>query len=138
MFCGFQNNAFQSNAFQILYGGTAPPPTPIESRGGFDEQYYKKYRQHLEDLERVTRTKEVSRIREIAEEIQDLGVETPELDKLSAEPEITGKLKLRAIDYNALEKEIDLIREYLNTINHYNLLIEQELDDETAFFLMMQ
>lgn len=130
----FSTDAFSVDAFDF---SSAPPPAPAESRGGFDERDYHRYRKHLEDLERVTRTKEVSRIREIAEEIQDLDIETPELDKLSAEPETTGKLKLRAIDYDALEKEIDLIREYLNTVNLIKLL-EQEQDDEAAFLLMIQ
>lgn len=136
MYSGFQGNCFQRNAFQII-GSSSPIPTVAQTHGGFDERHYKKYREHLERLTRITSEdrKYPKRAVEAAEALQELPVETTEIQKLTEKPELKGTLRLTPeINYEVLNREIDLIRAYLDmVITHQN-----ELDDEMAFLLMMQ
>lgn len=140
MFSGFQSNSFQA-AFQIVRGGIAPTPS-IETKGGFDERDYHRYRKHLEKVMEVTNEAEKRKyIRTIAKDVeilQELPVETQEIDKILSGPQLKGKLKLTPdIDFNQLKGELLLIEQYLLERFRY---IEQlrEQDDEAAFLLLLQ
>lgn len=140
MFSAFQSNAFQRNAFQIV-GGGAPAPTE-ETRGGFDERDYHRYRKHLERLMEVTQEadqrKYISRVKEDVRALTELPVDTTEIGKILDGPQLKGKLKLTPdLDFNLLKSELLLLEEYLNSRFRY---IEQlrEQDDEAAFLLLLQ
>lgn len=138
MFSGFQSNAFQTG-FQIARSGT-PPPSIVDTTGGFNEQDYKRYRKYLESLQEVTSEKrKYPKAIEAARELQELPVETPELKKLTSGPVIKGKLSLAPeINYELLQRDIELLRAYLDIMGVKRARIAQELDDETAFLLMIQ
>lgn len=138
MFSGFQSNAFQNNAFQI---GRQSIPSPIEHGGGFHEEYYKKHRKYLESLTRATSLEKIDpEAIEAAQEVLEFPIETPEIAKIAQDLEVTGTLKLRSINFDALQREIDLINAHLDMTNLYRIkIIEMELeaDDELALMLMM-
>lgn len=141
MFSAFQSNAFQRNAFQIMGGGVTPTPD-VETKGGFDERDYHKYRKHLERVMEVAQEAEkrkyITRVKEDAEALIGLPVETEEISKILKGPQLKGKLKLTPdIDFNELKSELLLIEQYLNARFRY---IEQlrEQDDEAAFLLLLQ
>lgn len=140
MLGAFQTSGFQRNAFQIETGGVVPPvPTPV-SKGGFDEHSYKRYRKHLEELTEATseKRKYIKKAKFAAEELIDLPVDTPELEKLLEGPETKGTLRLTPqIDYAALREEINLLTKYLDIVYQQRIKILRELDDEAAFMLMI-
>jgi hypothetical protein len=142
MFSGFQSNSFQSPGFQIVRGGVVPPTPALETKGGIDERDYHRYRRHLERLMEVTQEAEQRKyIRTVAKDakaLTDLPIDTTELQKITAGPQLKGKLKLTPdIDYELLSNEIMLIQQYLiNHIRQIEFLREQ--DDEAAFLLLLQ
>lgn len=138
MFSGFQSNAFQNNAFQIVGSGSTPTPT-IETHGGFDERDYHRYRKNLERVAKITgeERKYPKRAAEAAESLSELPINTTELQKLAGAPQITGTLSLTPkINYAILQKELELIAAYLDKMAAYKL--SMEMDDEAAFLLCIQ
>lgn len=139
MFSGFQSNSFQTG-FQISRSGVAPPVV-TETRGGIDERDYHRYRKHLEKLIEVTNEADKAKYVAIKKDIQvlnELDLETPEINKILERPILTGTLKLIPdIDFSLLKEEIALIEAYLS---ERFLLIEylREKDDEAAFLLLLQ
>lgn len=111
-----------------------PPPTPTESHGGFDEHYYRKYREYLEDLTKATSVKDK---RAAAKELIELPIETTEIQKFIEKPELKGTLRLARIDHEKLNREIQLIYAYLDMLQMHRLNMLREQDDEAAFLMMM-
>lgn len=133
MFSGFQVNSFQGNAFQIVRSAVAR-----ETTGGFSDRDIKKYRKHLENLERVTRVKDVSsKVIAAAQEIVDVipdAVPAPEVAKIAADINVIN------IDFDALAAELARIDAYLSGLYRYNNMMydyNRELDDELALLLMV-
>lgn len=128
----FSTAAFSNSAFDF---GSTPAPT-IETYGGFDERNYHAYRKHIEQLTQIAEERIYpKRALEAAEALQDLPVETSEIKKLTEKPEIKGTLRLTPqINYEALQREIDLIRAYLDLMENHR----REQEDELAFLLMIQ
>lgn len=151
---GFSTNAFSAAAFDFGSvaptvgffsmlapwaggaGATATPPAPpIQSHGGFYD--HKKYREYLERLTKATSLHQIPEAIEAAEELIDIPVETPELEKLTSGPVLKGTLSLAPkFDYSALQREIELIKAFLDL--QQQQMMEREADDELAFLLMMQ
>jgi hypothetical protein len=137
MFSAFQGSAFQSNAFQIVGGG--PPVINPEAKGGFDERAYKKYRESLEALTKATSVtdKYPKKAIKAAQELADLPIESPQIEKLAEGPQTKKTLRLMPeIDYEALAAEIMLIRAYIDGLE-LRIRIEAEQDDEAAIMLLM-
>lgn len=125
----FSTSAFSTSAFDFDAVAT-------ESRGGFDERHYKKYREYLEKLTQATSVKDK---REAAKELMELPVETTELQKLTEKPILKGTLRLTPkIDYRILQKEISLINAYLDMMNMHRLDMLREQDDEVGFLMIIQ
>jgi len=124
---GFSTDAFSELAFDF---GTAPPVIVVESTGGIDERHYRKY---LEDLTNATSVKDKKKA---AEELSALPVETEEIQKFTEGPQLEGTLRLTPqIDYEALQKDIELISAYLDILELHRLNIE--IYEETAFLMML-
>jgi len=100
------------------------------TKGGFDD--YHKYRKYLEELTEATKLKTISKpVQRIAQEIDKLPVKTPEIKKASKPDAV--------IDYAQIEREINLIYEYINRmINAYELeqKLIQEQDDELVLLMI--
>lgn len=118
-------------AWSNSWGGGSPI-IPVQTHGGID---HKKYREYLERLTRATSLdKNIPEAIEAAEELHDLALEIPEIEKLTSGPVLKGTLSLAPqIDYAALQRDIELIRAFLD-LQQFNM----EQDDEMAFLMMMQ
>lgn len=129
MYSGFQTNSFQRNSFQINGGSSSHA---VNTHGGF---YDHKYRKYLERLTKATSLeKNIPEAMEAAEELQELNLDTPELEKLTSGPVLKGTLSLvPKINYEALQRDIELIRAFLDLQQQ---MMEQ--DDEMAFLILMQ
>ncbi len=117
------------------------PVNPITT-GGFDERDYHKYRRHLEKVMEVTQEAEKRKyIRTLAEDVEalnELPVDTQEIDKILQGPQLKGKLKLTPdIDFDHLKGELLLIEQYLNARFLYIQQLREQ-DDEAAFLLLLQ
>ncbi len=139
----FSSGSFSTDAFSVLaFDFDSSPGPEFSSRGGIDERDYHRYRKHLEKVMQVTQEAEQRKyIRTIAEDVEilnELPVNTEELDKILEGPQLKGKLKLTPdIDFEQLKGELLLIQQYLDARFRY---IEQlrEQDDEAAFLLLLQ
>lgn len=116
------------------------PPTPIEeTKGGFDERTYKKYRESLEALTKATSVsnKYPKQAIKAAQELADLPIDAPQIEKLAEGIQTKQTLRLMPeIDYEALTSEILRIRSYIDAIE-LRISIESEQDDEAAIMLLM-
>jgi len=130
MFSAFQSNAFQNNAFQIIASGSVTPV--ITTGGGYPEEY----RKHIERLERLTRTKDITKaVIEAAQAIEEIPVAAPELAKVALSASAPVE-----IDYRLVALELDRIQEYLLAIAKYGGMINdymQEQEDELLILLMV-
>ncbi len=133
----FNKQIFNNAIFNTDYG-----EAPTETRGGFYEHDYHRYRKHLERVMEVANQAEQRKyIRTIAQDVEilnELPIETSEIDKILEGPQLKGKLKLTPdIDFTRLKEELLLIEQYLNARFLYIQQLREQ-DDEAAFLLLLQ
>lgn len=130
----FKSTVFKSTVFDT---GSITPEEVI-SAGGFDLNY----RRHLERLEKITRTKDLTRkeiqaAQEVVENAPDQAV-IPEIEKLARADAVIDEI---AIDYEAIRGEVVRLMALMDAMNEFlsiqNKMTMDELDDELALLLMI-
>lgn len=129
----FSSLSFSEDAFSVLafdFGDGPAPVTP--SKGGFDdERYYKKYREHLNRLEEITRFKEITptaiiEAKEIVEEIKSI---EPTETKADFVPDFVF------IEHQAIQAQLLFDRALL--LYQKQLELQREAEDELIIMLMV-
>jgi len=117
-YSGFQSNAFQNNAFQIV-GSVIPVITPI-SRGGF-----KKEREHNRSF-----TKSV---KESLRELLDDPVAVEQVKDIVAPYSNSKSITASSIDFRLLAQNVEAAQRLIALAQEF----QQEKDDEIAIMLLM-
>lgn len=121
----FSATVFSSTVYKTPTTSIASVPS-----GGF---YDHKYRKYLERLTKATSLHSPEAVK-AANELAEIPVEAPEIEKLASGPVLSGTLSLAPkIDLAALQRDIELIRAFLDLRQQ---MMEQ--DDEAAFLMLMQ
>ena len=136
------------NSWSTAWGnswGSIAPATTTTTKGGIDKHHeytpeeYKKYRQHLERISKIASEdrKYLKTVSDSVEQLSELGIETPELEKITEAPITKGTLRLMPeINYAALMEDLSKIRRYLDILEINRLRLLEE-DDEAAFMLLI-
>lgn len=101
--------------------------------GGISHEDAKRYRDYLERLAGIKKTKNVTeRVIEAVEVVKKLPVKTKVIEKIALK---------REIDYAALDKEIHSILTYLDKMEQRALFIQEQIrkqqDDDLALLLLL-
>ena len=115
-FSGFQNNAFQKNAFQILVEYV---PLPLGLKGAGDYRKHNKSFKHsvkdsLEEL--LSEPKIVEQVKEIIEPYSN-----------------SKNITLSSIDFKQLSKNVEIAERIINMA----MEMQREREDEEAILLLM-
>lgn len=124
-YSGFQSNAFQNNAFQII-GSVIPVVTPV-TKGGLkkERKHNKTFKQTVKDSleELLGEPKVVEQVKEIVEEFSNSkNISLSSID-----------LKLLAQNVAAAERIIMLAQQ----LHFERLELQREMEDEEAILLLM-
>lgn len=118
-YSGFQSNAFQNNAFQII-GSTAPAPIVLLPKGGL-----KKERKHNRTFRQTVKESLHALLDEpqVIEQIKEL-----------VQPYSNSKyLTTSAIDFRLLSQNVEIAERIINMA----MEMQREREDEEAILLLM-
>ena len=124
-YSGFQSNAFQNNAFQIV-GSTIPIVTPI-TKGGL-----KKERKHNKTFKQT-----------VKESLQDLLGEPKVIEQVKeivSEYSNSNKPTLSSIDLKLLSQNVAAAQRIImlaEQLHFERLALKREMEDEEAILLLM-
>jgi hypothetical protein len=122
-YSGFQSNAFQRNAFQIV--GSALPSIPI-TRGGYKKEgLHKKEREHNRSF-----TKSV---KESLRELLDDPVAVEQVKDIVAPYSNSKSITASSIDFRLLAQNVEAAQRLIALAQEF----QQEKDDEIAIMLLM-
>jgi len=115
-FSGFQNNAFQKNAFQILVE-YVPLPLGLKGAGNYrkhNKSFKHSVKESLEDL--LAEPKVVEQVKEIVEPYSN-----------------SKQVSLSSIDFKLLSKNVEVAERIINMA----MEMQREREDEEAILLLM-
>jgi len=113
-YSGFQNNAFQRNAFQILINALAPTP---QTKGGF-KKHNKSFKHSVKDslADLFAEPKAVEQVKDIIEPYSN-----------------SKNITLSSIDIKQLAKNVEAAERIINLA----MEMQREREDEEAILLLM-
>jgi hypothetical protein len=122
-YSGFQNNAFQRNAFQIL-GSFVPPISVPVTKGGF-KKHNKSFKQTVKESlhELLDEPKVIDEVKEIVSEYSN-----------------SKNLSLSSIDFKLLLQNVQAAERIIalaNKLHLERLEAQRELEDEEAILLLI-
>ena len=125
-YSGFQSNAFQRNAFQIVSNVT-PPPITIVSKGGF-----KKERTHNRSFKQT--------VKESLRELLDDPVAVEQVKDIVAPYSNSKTLTASSIDFKLLSQNVAAAERIImlaQQLHFERLEAQRERDDEEAILLLI-
>jgi len=122
-FSGFQNSAFQRNAFQII-ANYVPPPITVVSKGGY-KKHNKSFKQTVKESlhELLDEPKVVEQVKEIVGEYSN-----------------SKNLSLSSIDLKLLTQNVEAAERIImlaEKLHYEKLELQREMDDEEALLLLI-
>ena len=122
-YSGFQSNAFQRNAFQIV-GSVTPGPTTLVTKGGY-KKHNKNFKQTVKES-----LKELLDEPKVAEQVQEIVSEYSNSKNLSLN---SIDLKLLSQNVASAERIIMLAQQ----LHYERLEAQREMEDEEALLLLI-
>lgn len=125
-YSGFQSNAFQRNAFQIVSNVT-PPPIAIVSKGGL-----KKERTHNKSFKQT--------VKESLEELLGEPKVVEQVQEIVSEYSNSKHLSLSSIDLRLLSQNVAAAQRIImlaEKLHLERLELKREMEDEEAILLLM-
>ena len=125
-YSGFQSNAFQRNAFQIVSNVT-PPPITIVSKGGL-----KKERTHNRSFKQT--------VKESLRELLDDPVAVEQVKDIVAPYSNSKTLTASSIDFKLLTQNVAAAERIImlaEKLHYERLEAQREMDDEEALLLLI-
>lgn len=122
-FSGFQSNAFQNNAFQIISNVT-PPPITLVTKGGY-KKHNKSFKQTVKESlhELLDEPKAIEQVQEIVGEYSN-----------------SKNLSLSSIDLKLLTQNVAAAERIImlaEKLHYERLELQREMDDEEALLLLI-
>lgn len=119
--------------------GATPDPDPGWLGGGAKDADYHRRKKQLEELDRIDENIRKDKLKQAAkllsETDKELPVEIPEIRKI--DKAYIKEFRQHQLNIEALKKEIALLREYILAQQIFEEKMARELDDESAFLLML-
>lgn len=125
-YSGFQSNAFQRNAFQIVSNVT-PPPITIVSKGGF-----KKERTHNRSFKQT--------VKESLHALLDEPKVIEQVQEIVGEYSNSKNLSLNSIDLKLLTQNVAAAERIImlaEKLHYERLEAQREMEDEEAILLLI-
>ena len=125
-YSGFQSNAFQRNAFQIV-GSVTPIPTITVTKGGF-----KKERIHNRSFKQT--------VKESLHELLDEPKVIEQVKEIVAEYSNSKNLSLSSIDFKLLSQNVAAAERIImlaQQLHYERLEAQREMEDEEAILLLI-
>ena len=125
-YSGFQSNAFQRNAFQIV-GAVTPIPTITVTKGGF-----KKERIHNRSFKQT--------VKESLEELLGEPKVAEQVQEIVSEYSNSKNLSLSSIDFKLLSQNVAAAERIImlaQQLHYERLEAQREMEDEEAILLLI-
>jgi hypothetical protein len=125
-YSGFQSNAFQRNAFQIV-GSVTPSPTILVTKGGF-----KKERIHNRSFKQT--------VKESLEELLGEPKVAEQVQEIVSEYSNSKNLSLSSIDFKLLSQNVAAAERIImlaQQLHYERLEAQREMEDEEAILLLI-
>jgi hypothetical protein len=125
-YSGFQSNAFQNNAFQII-GSTAPAPIVLLPKGGL-----KKERIHNRSFKQT--------VKESLEELLGEPKVAEQVQEIVSEYSNSKNLSLSSIDFKLLSQNVAAAERIImlaQQLHYERLEAQREMEDEEAILLLI-
>jgi len=125
-YSGFQSNAFQRNAFQIV-GAVTPSPTILVTKGGL-----KKERIHNRSFKQS--------VKESLEELLGEPKVAEQVQEIVAEYSNSKNLSLSSIDFKLLSQNVAAAERIImlaQQLHYERLEAQREMEDEEAILLLI-